>query len=112
MLIVETIGRVRREYHRGKSIKEICRSLRLSRNTVRKILRSETTLFAYDRAKNQPLPKLRAWRGELDNLLLLNESKAVRERLTLIRALRGHGYEGGMMQCASMRSVGASATGQ
>ena len=37
MLVVETIGRMRREYSvQGKSIKEITRELRLSRNTVRK----------------------------------------------------------------------------
>jgi DNA-binding CsgD family transcriptional regulator len=37
MLVVETIGRIRREYFvQGKSIKEIARDLRLSRNTVRK----------------------------------------------------------------------------
>jgi DNA invertase Pin-like site-specific DNA recombinase len=41
MLIVETIGRIRREHLvKGKSIKEIARNLKISRNTVRKILRS------------------------------------------------------------------------
>ncbi len=46
--MVETVGRIRREHFvRGKSIKEIARDLRLSRNTVRRILRSEETAFAY-----------------------------------------------------------------
>jgi excisionase family DNA binding protein len=41
MLVVETIGRIRREHLvKGKSIKEIARDLKISRNTVRKILRS------------------------------------------------------------------------
>ena len=41
MLVVETIGRIRREHlQKGKSIKEIARDLKISRNTVRKILRS------------------------------------------------------------------------
>ena len=41
MLTVETIGRIRREHlGKGKSIKEVARSLRLSRNTVRRIVRS------------------------------------------------------------------------
>jgi DNA invertase Pin-like site-specific DNA recombinase len=41
MLVVETIGRARREHLvKGKSIKEIARDLKISRNTVRKILRS------------------------------------------------------------------------
>jgi len=44
MLIVETIAKIRR-YHfvDGKSIKEISRLLRLSRNTVRKVIRSGAT---------------------------------------------------------------------
>jgi hypothetical protein len=37
MLIVETIGRIRREHLvQGKSIRRIARDLRLSRNTVRR----------------------------------------------------------------------------
>lgn len=98
MLTVETIGRVRREFSRGKTIKEIARGLHLSRNTVRKIVRSGATSFEYDRADKQPRPKLGAWRGELDQMLLANDAKGARERLTLIRlfeALRGRGYEGG-----------------
>ena len=48
MLVVETIGRIRREHFiHGKSIKEIARDLRLSRNTVRKVLRSDETSFSY-----------------------------------------------------------------
>ena len=40
MLVVETIGRIRREHVvKGKSIKEIVRELKVSRNTVRKVLR-------------------------------------------------------------------------
>ena len=48
MLIVETIGRIRREHLvKGKGIKAIARDLKLSRNTVRKVLRSDTTSFEY-----------------------------------------------------------------
>ena len=44
---VDTIARVRREHLvRGKTIKEIARDLHLSRNTVRKILRSWETAFS------------------------------------------------------------------
>src|SRR5690606_30526611 len=42
--------------------------------------------------------KIGPWRADLDALLLANEGKAARERLTLIRlyeTLRGAGYEGG-----------------
>jgi predicted transcriptional regulator len=61
MLTVETIGRIRREHFlKGKAIKEIVRDLKVSRNTVRKILRSGETAFAYGR-RVQPRPKLGPW---------------------------------------------------
>ena len=97
MLVVETIGRIRREHFvKGKSIKEIVRELKVSRNTVRKVLRSGATSFEYKRAV-QPRPKLGAWHGDLDRMLSENEARPARERLTLIRVfeeLRGLGYEG------------------
>jgi len=97
-LIVETIGRIRREHFvKGKTIKEIVRDLGISRNTVRKALRSEETSFVYGR-DTQPLPKLGPWSKKLDDLLGANAKKPARERLTLIRVfedLRGLGYEGG-----------------
>src|SRR3954451_20042778 len=97
MLVVETIGRIRREHLvKGKSIKEIVRELKVSRNTVRKVLRSEATSFSYQR-QVQPWPRLGRWRDDLDRLLVTNASKVARERLTLIRVfeeLRALGYEG------------------
>jgi predicted DNA-binding protein YlxM (UPF0122 family) len=58
MLIVETIGRIRREHLiKWKSIKEIARDLKISRNTVHKVLRSGETSFSYER-EIQPRPKL------------------------------------------------------
>ena len=98
MLIVETIAKIRRAFFvQGKSIKAICRELRVSRKVVRKVIRSEATEFRYER-EAQPLPKIGPWRDKLDQLLLANEGKASRERLTLIRLfeeLRGLGYDGG-----------------
>ena len=98
MLVVETVARIRREFFvKGRSIKEIVRELKVSRNTVRKVLRSGETAFSYER-EVQPLPKLGRWREELDRMLAANEAKPARERLTLIRLfeeLRGLGYEGG-----------------
>jgi transposase len=98
MLVVETIARIRREFFvKGKSIKEIVRDLKVSRNTVRKVLRSGATAFTYER-EVQPLPKLGRWKGHLDRLLAANEAKPGRERLTLIRLfeeLRLLGYGGG-----------------
>lgn len=98
MLVVETVAKVRRlHFVQGKAIKAICRELGLSRKVVRKVLRSGATEFRYARTR-QPLPKLGAWRGDLDRLLEENAGRPGRERLTLVRvfeALRGLGYEGG-----------------
>jgi transposase len=97
MLVVETVGRIRREHFiKGKAIKEIARELKLSRNTVRKVVRSGATSFEYLRTV-QPRPKLGVWHGDLDRMLSDNETRAARERLTLIRIfeeLRGLGYQG------------------
>ena len=57
---VDTIARIRREFFRhGKPIKEIVRELHVSRNTVRKVLRSGATAFSYER-EVQPRP---GWAG-------------------------------------------------
>jgi transposase len=97
MLVVETIAKIRRAYFvQQKPIKEICRDLHVSRKVVRKVIRSDATEFRYERGA-QPLPKIGPWRERLDSLLLENEGKAPRERLTLVRLfeeLRGFGYEG------------------
>ena len=75
MLTVETIGRIRREFFvKGKTIKEIARDLRLSRNTVRKVVRSQATSFEYERSV-QPQPRLGAWTATLDGLLMENALK-------------------------------------
>lgn len=95
---LDTIARVRREHLvRGRSIKEIARELHISRNTVRKILRSGETQFVYERDV-QPLPKIGPWQEELDRLLLSNVDKPARQQLTLIRVfeeLRSVGFDGG-----------------
>ncbi|SFJ31282.1 hypothetical protein SAMN03080618_02621, partial [Aquamicrobium aerolatum DSM 21857] len=50
MLIVETIAKIRRLSRvQGKSIKAICRELKVSRKVVRKVLRSDETEFRYER---------------------------------------------------------------
>jgi transposase len=98
MLVVETIARIRREHFvKGKTIKEIVRDLKVSRNTVRRVLRSEETAFEYERER-QPKPRIDPWRPQLEALLEKNTKVSARERLTLIRVfetLRELGYEGG-----------------
>jgi transposase len=98
MLVVETIAKIRRAFFvQQKPIKVICRELRLSRKVVRKVVRSDATAFRYER-EMQPLPKIGPWRDQLDALLLANEGRAARERLTLMRIfeeVRGLGYAGG-----------------
>src|SRR5437868_10759259 len=97
MLVVETIAKIRRAYFaQKKPIKTICREFRVSRRVVRKVIRSRATEFRYERSR-QPLPRIDPWRDQLDSLLLENEGKPARERLTLIRIfeeLRVLGYEG------------------
>ena len=97
MLVVETIAKIRRAHFiQGKSIKQICRELRVSRNTVRKVIRSGATEFSYDRS-TQPRPKIDPWRCDLDDMLADNARHPKRERLTLVRIyeeLRNRGYDG------------------
>jgi transposase len=98
MLMVETIGKIRRAYFvQGRPIKAICRELKVSRKVVRKVLRSGATSFEYER-EVQPLPKIGPWKGDLERILTANAARPSRERLTLMRVfeeLRGLGYQGG-----------------
>ncbi len=98
MVTVETIGRVRHAFLvKGKGIKQIARELRLSRNTVRTIVRGEETEHRYIR-RTQPLPQLGAFAETLDRMLAANAVKPRRERLTFQRIyeeLRLEGYTGG-----------------
>lgn len=97
MLVVETIAKIRRlHFGQGKAIKVICRELGLSRKVVRKVIRSGASEFHYERER-QPLPKIGPWRERLDAILLANEARGARERLTLIRIyedLHGLGFDG------------------
>ena len=80
MFVVETIARIRRAHFvQGKSIKAICRELRVSRKTVRKVIRSEETDFHYER-EQQPMPRLGEWREKLDALLMAWATRAATTR--------------------------------
>ena len=98
MLVVETVARIRRDHLvRGVPIKKIARDLRVSKNTVRKVVRGDETSFSYER-KIQPMPKLGPWVEELERRLEANEKKPRRDRLSLLRIhedLAALGYGGG-----------------
>ena len=56
MLVVETIARIRRDHLvKGVPIKKLARDLRVSKNTIRKVVRGDATSHTYER-KIQPLP--------------------------------------------------------
>ena len=96
MLVVETIARIRREHlGKGVPIRKLVRDLKVARNTVRKVVRSDETSAVYER-KVQPRPKLGPWIAELDRRLEVNEKKPRRDRLSMMRiyedlALLGYG---------------------
>ena len=97
MLIVETIAKIRR-YHfvEGKTIKQIVRDLGISRNTVRKVLRSGATEHHYERDK-QPAPKLGAYTERLEKLLEEDATRPRNRRMTAQRLhelLQEEGYQG------------------
>ena len=61
MLVVETIARIRRDHlAKGVPIKKLARDLRVSKNTIRKVVRGDATSHTYER-KIQPMPKLVRW---------------------------------------------------
>jgi hypothetical protein len=78
-------------------VKKIERELHMSRNTVRKIRRSDEKDFRYERER-QPIPRIGPRQGQLEQFLASNANKPSRERLTLIRLfeeLSELGHEGG-----------------
>jgi transposase len=98
MLIVETIAKIRR-YHfvEGLTIKQISRELHISRNTVRKVIRSNATEHRYER-KDQPAPKLGPYTNRLDALLADNLKRVKGRKMTaqrMFEILQGEGYRGG-----------------
>ncbi len=87
MVSVETIGKIRRAWHvQGKSIRSIAKSMGVSRNTVRKVLRSGESAPKY-RRQDQPHPKLGDFIPELERKLEANTDKETkrRDRLSMKR---------------------------
>ena len=108
MFVVETVARIRRAHFvQGKSIKLICRELRVSRKVVRKVLRSAATEFHYER-EQQPRPRLGAWRERLDELLVANEAKASRETEFAAVDVKAIRARQGKSQAEFARMIGVS----
>lgn len=97
MVGVDLIGDIRRAYfEQRRPIKEIVRTLSVSRATVRRVIRSQKTAFNYERSV-QPAPKLGEWVPALTEILEKEAKLARRERRStqrLFEELRGHGYDG------------------
>ena len=94
---MELIGQIRRAFfEQRRAIKEISRELRVSRTTVRKVVRSGRTTFKYAR-EVQPSPKLGEWMGPLREIVEAEAQLPKRERRStqrLFEELRGRGYDG------------------
>lgn len=98
MLVVETIRKIRLSVHRdGRSIRHTAKELGISRNTVRKAVRSQETVFRYHR-QSQPLPVLGAYVERLEEALAEDAKLPKRQRRTavvLFEQLQAEGYTGG-----------------
>ena len=94
---MDLIGDIRRAYfEQRRPIKEIVRTLSVSRATVRRVVRSQKTVFTYERAV-QPAPKLGEWVAVLTEILEREAKLARRKRRStqrLFEELRGRGYDG------------------
>jgi transposase len=97
VLCVETIGKIRRRrLIQQDSISEIARDLGLSRNTVKKALRSGGEAPEY-RRERQPRPQLGPYLGLLEQWLEAEQRLPARERRSaqrLYEALQIEGYGG------------------
>ena len=97
MLTVETIRKIRLAKHRdGKAIRQIAREFNHSKNTVKKGLRSEETVFRYER-NSQPRPKLGPFVESLEARLEEDQKlpkKRRRTAMVLFEELQAEGYSG------------------
>src|SRR3974390_2553388 len=97
MIGVDKIGEIRRAYfEQHRSIKEIVRTLSVSRATVRKVVRGPLTEFKYERGV-QPSPKLGDWVEDLTEILEKEAKLPKRGRRStqrLFEELGGREYDG------------------
>ena len=97
MIYVETLGKIRRRYFvNGETISQIARDFRLTRKTVRKLIKSTDPAPKYVR-QHQPQPKLGAFQTVLEDWLKTDSQRPRRERRTaqrLYEGLQREGYTG------------------
>ncbi len=100
MVGVDLIGDIRRAYfEQRRPIKEIVRTLSVSRATVRRVVRSQKTAFRYERAV-QPAPKLGEWVGVLAGILEQEAKLPRRERRSTQRLFEELGSPHGLLKTA------------
>ena len=94
--MVETIRKIRLAARDGKGIRQITKDYNVSRNTVRKVLRSEQTRFEYHREAVYR-PKLGPFIDTLTAFLKHDQQLPLKQRRTaqgMYEALQGEGYRG------------------
>ncbi len=98
MFIVESIAKIRKMYHiEGKAIRAIAKELCISKNTVKKIIRSDETKLELTKYKKDK-PLLGQYLDKLNELLKDNLKEPMRRRMTakkIFEELKKVGYEGG-----------------
>ena len=84
-------------YHvNGKKIKEIARELRVSKNTVKKVINNDTTKFELSKHKRKK-PVIDQYLKEINSLLQVNSTDPKRRKLTARKVyehLKKLGYVG------------------
>jgi transposase len=98
MIRMDQYGYIRTAYRvYRKSIKQICRETGHSRETVRKVLRSEP--FGYSPRTEQPYPVLGSYLPVIDQWLEEDKQRPKKQRHTAKRIydrlVREHGFIGG-----------------
>jgi transposase len=94
---VESIAKIQRMYYvEGKGIRAIGRALNISKNTVKKVIRSDKTKFELTQHSRKK-PALEKHLGMLHQLLEENSKEPLRRRMTsrkLYQQLQASGYRG------------------
>ena len=97
MLQVDQIAEIRLSLARGESMRSIARRCEISRNTVRKVVRSGQTAFSY-KSREPQYRVLGPFHARLEELLALRSAQPRKERQTLLglyEVLQSEGYAGG-----------------